>query len=257
MPSIFLSHVTKQFPSSRGPQKVLKDITFTVPEGGVLCLLGPNGSGKTTLLKTISSLLSPDAGDVRLDALNVHEHPQTAKRLIGFASTEDHSFYGRLSVRLNLWFYAQLHGLSRGQWTKQIAVLGEQLELTPILDRPFRELSNGQKQRILLARALLHDPPVLLLDEPHQNLDPHFSMRLRELLIEEWGKRRRKTIVVSTHHLEDARKISEQWVILTDGVVRFCGSLEEVRRENPAFSVESFFREMTLAPETAAGPVQR
>jgi len=245
MHSLSIAHVSKIFTSTNGTKSVLEDVTFSVPEGEVVCLLGPNGSGKTTLLKVISTLLSPHSGEVRLGDLNVHQQPEEAKRLMGFASSEDHSFYGRLSVRENLWFYAQLHGLSRAAWRERLGVLTKELEMGEILNRPFRELSNGLKQRVLLARALLHNPPVLLLDEPHQNLDPAFAIRLRELMQKEWGGRQRKTILFSTHHLEDALKISDQWVVLSEGTVRFAGAVADERVRRPGFSVEEFFQDLT------------
>jgi sodium transport system ATP-binding protein len=244
LPDLTVSHLDKSFPAAGGPRQILHDVSFEVPEGEVLCLLGPNGSGKTTLLKTLCTLLSPERGSVRLGDLDVHRRPDRAKRLIGFSSSEDHSFYGRLTVRMNLWFYAQMHGLGRDALARRLDALGRQLDLD-MLDRPFRELSSGQKQRVLLARALLHDPPVLLLDEPHQNLDPHFSVRLRDLLTEEWGGRGRKTVVVSTHHLEDARKISDRWLVIAAGRVRFSGSLSEARERRPDHSLERFFQELT------------
>ncbi len=155
-------------------------------------------------------------------------------------------------MRLNLWFYAQLHNLPEDAWKRRLAEVGEQLDLLPFLDRPFRELSSGQKQRLLLARALLHDPPVLLLDEPHQNLDPLSSIRLRELMTQEWGKRRGKTILVSTHHLEDARKTSDRWVVLREGQVRFQGSVDAALREG-GLSVDAFFQGLMGMPAAAAG----
>jgi ABC-type multidrug transport system ATPase subunit len=249
--SLTVSHVSKSFPGSSGPKHALQDVSFDVPAGQTVCLLGPNGSGKTTLLKVLSTLLSPDEGHVRLGPLDAHQNLGEAKRLLGFASSEDHSFYGRLSVERNLWFYAQLHGLSRPVWTDRLAVLNRQLDLAGFLAQPFRELSSGQKQRVLLARALLHDPVLLLLDEPHQNLDPRFAAQLRRLLAEDWGASGRKTIVISTHHLEDALKISDRWVVLSEGRVRFDGSLAAARAGRPDFSVEAFFQGLT-APSHAA-----
>src|SRR4051812_35210040 len=127
MPSLILSHVTKSFSSFGGPRRILDDVSFEVPAGKIVCLLGPNGSGKTTLLKAVSTLLSLDGGNVRLGDLDIHQNAAAAKRLIGFASTEDHSFYGRLSVRMNLWFYAQLHGVSRSEWERRFADMSARL----------------------------------------------------------------------------------------------------------------------------------
>src|SRR5262245_55764466 len=106
MPRLAVSGVWKSFPTPKGPRAILKDVSFEVPSSSTVCLVGPNGSGKTTLLKTLCTLLNPEKGRVAIDDLDVHRNPQKTKRLLGFASTEDHSFYGRLSGRMNLWFYA-------------------------------------------------------------------------------------------------------------------------------------------------------
>ncbi|MBL0058133.1 MAG: ABC transporter ATP-binding protein [Elusimicrobia bacterium] len=249
MTDLQISGVSKSFPSSRGVRDVLRDIRFEVPAGGLLCLLGPNGSGKTTLLKIISTLLIPEKGAVLAGGFDVHRDPERAKRMIGFASTEDQSFYGRLSGRMNLWFYGQMYGLSERAFENRLADLSSLLDLSGGLDRPFRELSSGQKQRFLLARADLHDPSLLILDEPHQNLDPRFSSRLRDVIREEWVKNRKKTVVVSTHHLEDAQKISDRWVVLGDGRVRFSGSLSEARAKEPHLDLEKFFHSLTETPD--------
>lgn len=231
---------------------MLKNVSFQVPPGGLVCLLGPNGSGKTTLLKTIGTLLLPDGGRVLLDGVDAHRASVRAKEKIGFASTEDQSFYGRLSARMNLWFYGQMHGLSNAVFEKRLRELSDLLDLAGSLDRPFRELSSGQKQRYLLARADLHDPSLLILDEPHQNLDPRFASRLREVIRDEWCGRRKKTVLISTHHLDDARKISDHWVVLGDGRVRFEGSIAAALEKTPSFDLETFFHRLTESP--AASP---
>lgn len=245
MRGLSVESVGKYFPSAGGRRTVLHDVSFELPAGGLLCLLGPNGSGKTTLLKSIATLLIPDQGRIRVGDLDVHRHSARAKRLVGFASTEDQSFYGRLSARMNLWFYAQMHGLTKDVFHRRLTELERLLDLSGSLDRPYRELSSGQKQRYLLARADLHNPDVLILDEPHQNLDPRSSARLREVILSEWVAKRGKTVVVSTHHLEDAQKISDRWVVLTEGRVRFSGSLGEARRRDAGFNLERFFHDLT------------
>ncbi len=245
MPSLIVKNVFKGFPSSTAPKQVLRDVSFVIPEGEIVCLLGPNGSGKTTLLKTISTLLSPDSGQVMLGDIDAHRHPSRAKELLGFASTEGHSFYGRLTARENLTFYARLHGLRHAQRKERLDELARQLQLSDILNRPFRELSNGQKQRVLIARAVVHDPPVLLLDEPNQNLDPISYINLRELMLNEWGKKRKKTLLISTHQLDDAQKLSDRWIVIAAGQVRFDGSLERHKAMNPGFAVEEFFQNLT------------
>jgi ABC-type multidrug transport system ATPase subunit len=245
MPFLSVAGVRKSFSSPGGRREVLRDVSFSLAKGEVLCLLGPNGSGKTTLLKIIAGLLSPEAGDVFLDGAPLHRDRGGAAARLGWASTEDHSFYGRLSARGNLWFYGRLYGFTERRFAERLASVEKDLDLTPILDQPFRELSSGQKQRMLLARANLHDPDLLILDEPHQNMDPALSRRFRDVLTGEWAGRRGKTILVSTHHLEDAQKMSDRWVVLSQGRVRFAGSLNDERRRNPDFDVERFFQGLT------------
>jgi ABC-type multidrug transport system ATPase subunit len=242
---LVLENVSKYFSTASGRRAALRGVSFSVPAGGLLCLLGPNGSGKTTLLKSIATLLIPDGGRVRLGDRDVHRSLDWAKRRIGFASTEDQSFYGRLSGRLNLWFYGQMYGMTGAEFDRRLAALDALLDLSGSLDRPHRELSSGQKQRFLLARAALHDPAVLILDEPHQNLDPLFAARLRVVIRDRWVGEQGKTVIVSTHHLEDAEKISDRWVVLAEGKVRFVGSVAAARAADPRFHIERFFHQMT------------
>ena len=250
MSGLSVHRVCKSFPTGGGNRHVLRDVSFEVPAGRIVCLLGPNGSGKTTLLKTIATLLIPETGSVHAGGIDVHRHSEKAKRLIGFASTEDQSFYGRMSARMNLWFYGRMYGLSESAFEDRLNDLNRLLDLSAGLDRPFRELSSGQKQRFLLARADLHDPRILVLDEPHQNLDPRFSARLRTVIQDEWGTNRKKTVLVSTHHLEDAQKISDQWVVLADGQVRFAGSVAQARAKAGHADLETFFHFLTERADT-------
>lgn len=250
-PRLSVRNVTKSYPTSTGPRPVLRGVSFDVSAGEVVCLVGPNGSGKTTLLKSLCGLLSPDGGEVRIDGEDSRRDPRAVKRRLGFASTEDHSFYGRLTSWMNLWFYAQLFGLSKKTFESSLARLSDELDLKEVLHKSFRELSNGQKQRMLLARSMLHDPNLLLLDEPHQNLDPTASLRLRSLLKEAWPARG-KTVLVSTHHLDEALRISDRWLVLFDGRIVFDGSFDAARRARPALTPEALFQELTKAPLHAA-----
>ncbi|HOW28121.1 MAG TPA: ABC transporter ATP-binding protein [Elusimicrobiota bacterium] len=247
MPSLTVSRITKSFTTGKTVKTVLSDVSFDVPEGETLCLLGPNGSGKTTLLKIVSSLLIPDAGSVAIDGRDVLADILGTKRTLGFGSSEDHSFYGRLTVEQNLRFYSDLHGLSRADRERRMGEMADILEIGAILKTPFRELSSGQKQRLLIVRALLHDPRIVLLDEPTQNLDPNFSARLREYLTSLSRPPRPKTFLISTHHLDDAQKFSDRWVILSKGSVRFSGSVSTELRRNPGMTVDDLFRKSTEA----------
>jgi ABC-2 type transport system ATP-binding protein len=243
-PRLSVQDVFKSYPVTGGKRPVLRGVSFDLAPGEVACLVGPNGSGKTTLLKTLCGLLVPDAGKVFLEGEDARAKPRRTKRLLGFGSTEDHSFYGRLTSRMNLWFYAQLYGLTGAAFRAVLARLSDDLELAELLPKPFRELSNGQKQRMLLARALLHDPALVLLDEPHQNLDPTAALRLRGLLKDAWPSRG-KTVLVSTHHLDEALRISDRWIVLFDGRVVFDGSFRAALAARPGLAPEALFQELT------------
>jgi ABC-2 type transport system ATP-binding protein len=208
---IAASHLTRRF----GPRVVVHDVTFEVGRGEIVALLGPNGAGKTTTLRMLAGLIAPTSGSV-----SVAGEPLTrasaaaARRRIGFL-TEAPGLWDRLTVRENLAVYTGLYGLGRTDPT--IAALVERLELTPQLDVRAAELSKGMRQKVALARALLHDPDILLLDEPTSGLDPGITRTVRALLDE----RRAKgcAVLVSTHNLDEAERMADRVAVLQERLI--------------------------------------
>jgi ABC-2 type transport system ATP-binding protein len=200
------SHLTRRF----GSRLAVDDVSFELVPGEVFALLGPNGAGKTTTLRMLAGLIEPSSGSVRLKADMMS--PQTAPRLrgqIGFL-TEAPGLWDRLDVRRNLLVYARLHGLPRPD-----EAVTEALDAFGVLDRAGElagQLSKGLKQRVALARTLLHKPSVVLLDEPTAGLDPESAREVRDLVLR--LREMNHTVVLSTHNLDEVERIASRVAIL-------------------------------------------
>jgi len=231
--------------------EALRGVDLAVDEGEILSLLGPNGAGKTTLLKILSCLVLPDRGTAIVGGQDTTRE-NAVKRRLGFVHTDERSFYWRLSARENLRFFARLYDVPYRSTERRIDELLARVELTDAADRPFSGYSSGMKQRVSIARALLHDPPILLLDEPTRSLDPASAMRLRRFVVDELCRRDGKTILLATHDLREAETISHRVAILVRGRVREIGTVQKVRR----FRVrgESVRLELDPLPLPLAGP---
>ncbi len=215
------SQLTKTFHSEAGPRRALDGVDFELAGGEVLCLLGENGSGKTTLLKTLCGLVLPDSGRAQVAGFDLEASPDEARRRTGFSPGEERSFYGRLSALENLRFFARLRGLDEGALRRRLDALEEPLGLAVLLGLPAQKLSAGMKQRLSLARALLHEPQVLLLDEPTKSLDPAAAERLRGLVAEQYRGRSDRLVVWSTHDLAEARQTGTLTAVLSAGRLEF------------------------------------
>ena len=202
-----------------GRDKALDAVGFSLQAGQIACLLGPNGSGKTTLLKILSTLILPDAGTARVLGCDVVREAAYVRPLIGLHSGDERSFYGRLSTRENLLFFGSLYGLSGAALRRRIEELAVLLDMGGYLTKRYHELSTGMKERVLLARALIHDPPVLLLDEPTQGLDPVAADRLLSGILLPLARDRRKTVLMATHHLAEAERAADQVIVMSRGKV--------------------------------------
>ncbi len=193
---------------------MLKGFELTVEEGSVLTLFGPNGAGKTTLLKILAGLLRPSAGSVVIAGVDATRAPNSLRRIIGMISHQPY-LYPQLTGKENLEFYARLYGLDdpRGRATRML----EQLSLTAAGGKEVGAYSRGMQQRLAVARALLHDPRVLLLDEPFTGLDQQGREQLSTLL---HGLRDgRRTVVMTTHDIAEGLDLSDRLAVLARGTV--------------------------------------
>jgi ABC-2 type transport system ATP-binding protein len=213
------------------PERVhaLRGVDLHVKTGEIFGLLGPNGAGKTTLLKILSCLVLPDAGRAELHGCDVRQENKVKFRL-GLVHSDERSFYWRLSGRDNLRFFARLYDVPGKRIDSRIDELLRKVDLTEAAPRRFSDYSSGMKQRLAIARALLHDPPILLMDEPTRSLDPAASLSLRALIRDELKGRDGKTVLLATHNLREAEALCDRIAILVSGTVRQIGTVAEVRR---------------------------
>jgi len=207
----------------------LRGVDVAVREGEIFGLLGPNGAGKTTLLKIFACLVLPDSGKALVGGQNTTRE-NAVKKQIGLVNSDERSFYWRLSGLENLRFFAQLYDVPRRRTDERVQELLERVDMLEAADRPFSGYSSGMKQRMAIARAMLHDPPILLMDEPTRSLDPAASLALRHFILTDLRQRAGKTIVLASHNLREVEALADRVAILVRGRVRQTGTVPEVRR---------------------------
>jgi len=199
--------------------QALKGVNFSISPGEKISLMGKNGAGKTTLLKIIMGLLHQKGNSV--EVFGKSPASGETRKMIGFAQSDERSFYHRLSVQENLFFFGGIWGLSDSILKEKIFTISEELNLKDFINEPYSQLSSGMKQRVSIGRALLNDPPLLLLDEPTRSLDIIAEDELRSLLKGTLFKE--KTIITATHKIEEAQEISKRCIILKEGQVVYDG----------------------------------
>ncbi len=232
------TQLTKTYPPKRGWRRVQKrakrggtqavrGIDLAVREGELIGLLGPNGAGKTTLVKMLCTLILPSSGSAQVAGFELR-HEAQIKRNVGLVVTDERSFYWRLSARTNLLFFAAMHGLYGQAARKRV---DETLDAVQLLDRAdtiFSDFSTGMKQRMAIARGLLHRPNILFLDEPTRSLDPISTNNLHDL-INGIRAERQMTVFLITHDLGEAEKMCDRVAVMSQGQVRGVGTSAELR----------------------------
>jgi len=206
----------------------LRDVTLQVPERSIFGLLGPNGAGKTTFLKILSCVVLPTSGGARVQGHDTRASDTRVKRVLGFVTSVERSFYWRLTGKENLQFFGSLHQMHGRALADRIAFLLERLDLTEQANKSFRDYSSGMKQRLAVARGLLHDPPILLLDEPTRSLDPISAKHLRRFLAEELNGKEGKTLLLATHNLQEAEQLCQRVAVLSRGRILGEGRVEDL-----------------------------
>jgi ABC-2 type transport system ATP-binding protein len=210
---------------SFGPLEVLHNLWFEIPEKEIFGFIGPNGAGKTTTLRMMATLLEPDQGWITIDGLDVVKQPDEVRRILGFMP-DAFGVYERLTVDEYLEFYAAAHGIDPRARTKTVAAVMELTELGGLRDRLVSTMSKGMCQRLGIAQTLLHDPKVLILDEPANGLDPRARIEMRELIEE--LQRLGKTIVISSHILTELSDMCTSVGILEKGNLLAVGTVDEI-----------------------------
>src|SRR6266851_4268511 len=220
---INIQHIYKRYRSVHA----LEDLSLEIPQGAIYGLIGPNGAGKTTLLRILGALIPPTTGQVWFGNEEVTQSPTMIQRKVGYMP-DFFGVYPDLTSEEYLEFYAGIHGISRRKYPNVVADLLELVDLTSKRDALVETLSRGMKQRLCLARALVHDPEVLLLDEPASGLDPRARVELRELLRTLQGMG--KTIIISSHILLELAEMCSDIAIMQEGRLIVAGNVEQVSR---------------------------
>jgi len=232
---IVVDRLVKSFPTMYGimptikhfgripRREVLHSISLSVRRGELFGLLGANGAGKTTLLKMLATLSIPDSGTIRIDGINAVRSPMAAKRRIGLCTSEERSFYFRLSARQNLEFFGTLMGVRGRSLRKRIKEVIRMVDLESAMDRPFSGFSSGMRQRLTVARALIADPPLLFFDEPTRAVDPVHAEELRRMIRDDLVGKMGKTVVLATNLLDEAWTLCDTIAVLKQGEVVACG----------------------------------
>jgi ABC-2 type transport system ATP-binding protein len=214
---------------SFGTLKAVDGITLKVPRGEVLGFLGPNGAGKSTTMRLITGFLEPDAGRARIAGFDVQDQAREAKKRLGYLP-EGAPLYAEMTPKELLYFVAQLRGLTGDAIAKSVGVAVEKTGLGPVLEQTIETLSKGYKRRVGIAQAILHDPEVLIMDEPTDGLDPNQKHHVRELIAE---MAKEKAIIVSTHILEEVEAVCTRAVVINKGRIVADGTAEDLMRRLP------------------------
>jgi ABC-2 type transport system ATP-binding protein/sodium transport system ATP-binding protein len=240
---IDVHRLTKRFPLPGGGELVaVNDLSFSVQAGEVYGLLGPNGAGKTTTLRMILGLLSPSSGQASIAGFGSAQHPDEVKRRVGLVSANAGLYQG-LSVREMLLFFADLYGVPPANARTELTQLGKLLGIHQLLRQRCATLSTGERQRVNLARALIHRPPVMLLDEPTLGLDVLGRQVVNEYL--EHLRKEGKAVILTTHHLDEAERLCTRFGLLHQGRLVCEGTLEELRERTGCQSLTEMFLKLS------------
>ena len=236
---IQVSSLKKTFPREAGNHvEALKGITFSCAKGEIYGLLGPNGAGKTTALRILATLLRPSSGKAVVNGFDVMKSPVSVRRSLGFLSGTT-GLYPRLTARETLEFFARLFGMKGKELTRRVQEVIHGLEMESFSHVPCEKLSTGMKQRVSIGRTLIHDPDVLILDEPTTGLDVLAAAGTRDFI--QSAKARGKCVLMSTHIMSEAETLCDRLGILHEGQLLSEGSVEELKEKTGEKNLEDAF----------------
>ena len=211
-------------------QVALDGVNFDLRRGEIHSLLGPNGAGKTTLIKIMATLLIKDSGVVNVLGYDLDTQENEIKHVLGYVGQDtERSAYARLTVRENLRFFGSLRGLSKDYIDEQIARLGNYFDFNGNVDKQFNALSGGQKQAVVIMRALLHDPPVIFLDEPTKGLDVIIAKRIRNFL-KSYSEKEGKALLLTSHIMSEVEELSDRVSLIDKGRIGKTGTPTELKQ---------------------------
>jgi sodium transport system ATP-binding protein len=226
------------YDARRGEIRAAVDVSITCYAGEVFGLLGTNGAGKTTTLRMLSTVLEPTAGLAWVAGYEIGENPQGVRERIGFLSS-DTGIYGRITAREMMTYFGQLYGMSPVEIDTRIDEVSARFDMREFLDTRCDKLSSGQRQKVSVGRTIIHDPPVLILDEPTTGLDVLAAAEILRFVRE--ARAEGRCILLSTHIMREAEKLCDRVAIIHDGRVRVCGTLEQLRQQMQTTDLEEVF----------------
>lgn len=237
------------FPPRGDAVEAVKGATFTVEPGEVFGLLGPNGAGKTTLLRMLGTIISPTSGYCWVGDVRTDEAKDDIRKDIGFLSGNT-KLYGRLTASEVLFYFGRLYGMEDSKIQSRIDELAEMLDMTTFIDRRCEALSTGQTQKVSIARVILHDPKVLILDEPTLGLDIMTSRSILDFILH--AKERGHSIIFSTHYMTEAETLCDRVGLIYDGELLAIGTKEALYEQAGATNLQQTFLNM-VGDEVEAG----
>lgn len=232
---IQVEHVTKQFGKEF---TAVKDLSFSIQKGEIVGFVGQNGAGKTTTIKMLTSILKPTKGNIYINGYDIQKDSLKAKESIAYVADNPDMFL-RLSGMEFIHLMADIYHIPTEKRAPRIKAMAERFEITDILNRPMSDYSHGMRQKMMVCAALIHNPPVWILDEPMTGLDPKAAFELKNMMREHAGEG--NCVFFSTHVLEVAEQLCDKIIIIRQGGSVFNGTLDELRQEYPGMSLESIF----------------
>ena len=212
-----------------GKYQALQAAGLEIQSGEIFALLGPNGAGKTTLIKILVGLIQKDAGKVHVLGLDLDRDPEAIRHLVGYVGQDtERSAYARLTVWENLRFFGALRGLSERQIRAQVDALADDFDFHAQLGKLFGTLSGGQKQAVVIMRALMHDPPLIFLDEPTKGLDPLIARRIRAFL-KSYAHQHGKSLLLTSHVLSEVEELADRVALIQGGRIPVCGTAAQLK----------------------------
>jgi sodium transport system ATP-binding protein len=231
---ITVSNLHKSF----GEVHAVRGISFEIRDGEITGLLGPNGAGKTTTLRMLYSLLPPDEGEIRIDGMDPTRDAMAIKRTLGVVP-DSRGLYTRLTARENIRYYGALHGMSREALRDRIDELAQTLDMGDFIDRRTEGFSQGQRVKVAIARAMVHEPQTVLMDEPSNGLDVMSTRALRAYIRD--LKANGQSVVLSTHIMQEVAALCDRIIIIADGLIAADGTAQDLLQKSGCDSIEDAF----------------
>ncbi|MCH6485196.1 ATP-binding cassette domain-containing protein [Pseudoxanthomonas sp. LH2527] len=235
---IIANDLHKSFKTKTGTVTAVDGVSFTAHDGQITGLLGPNGAGKTTTMRMLYTLMTPDRGEVKVDGIDTARDPVAVRRALGVLP-DARGVYKRLTARENIAYFGELHGLSSKQIAERTKALSEALDMGDILDRQTEGFSQGQRTKTAIARALVHDPRNVILDEPTNGLDVMTTRAMRGFLRQLRDEGR--CVIFSSHIMQEVAALCDRIVIIAKGTVVAAGTADELRAQAGEDNLEDAF----------------